>query len=170
VTELERTRDAVQEGGGWLEAAVSEWYTGVSRELMGALQQMKAAAFAKASAGDGLEQLASAVGAKKSKVYAFAACYERLVEAYGEGLSTRLESSPLSPWQVVEAAHNGEIQGDVPAALDRTEERNLSTRELKAERTGGGPENMETVERGTCPHCRRDFELRNADVRTEVSG
>lgn len=145
--------DGRNDSGAWLEAAISEWYTGVSRELVGALQQMRAAAYAKAKAGrDGVEELARSVNAKKSKVYAYSECFEILADTFGDHVSVRLESSPLSPWQLVESCKTGEFVGDVPGTLDRAEERGLTTRELRAERQEDDRSvNLVTVAR--CPDC-----------------
>jgi hypothetical protein len=168
--EIQRVRDPEIIEEDWLEVAISEWYTGVTRELMGALQQMRAAAYAKAKGGrEGLETLAQKVGAKKSKAYAFAATYERLASEYGEELSKRLESSPLSPWQVVEAAHNGDISGDISGALERTEQENLSVRDLRSER--GEQRNVETITEFICPSCGEVSPMGSVETRTrEVTG
>jgi hypothetical protein len=165
VTEIQRVRDPEIIEEDWLEVAISEWYTGVTRELMGALQQMRAAAYAKAKGGrEGLETLAEKVGAKKSKAYAFAATYERLANEYGEELSARVEASPSSVWQVVESVHNGAIQGDIRAAWDKTDEENTSVRELRSER--GEQKNVETITEFICPSCGEVHPVSSVETRT----
>lgn len=164
VADAELVDDTGDSRGSW-ESLVSEWYTGVSQELVGALRQMRAAAYVKHAYGkQGLEKFSEEVKAKKSKTYAYAACFERLHKAYGDEVSGRLESSPLSPWQVVEAAHNGDVAGDIPEALDRAEEMNLSTRDLRAERNGE-KRNVETITEVVCPECSCVYPLSRATTR-----
>ncbi len=173
MSELERVYDAaeiVEEKPDWLQPAVSQWNDGLAKGLQAALQQMEAAFYAMQRGGkEGMDMLsADAVRAKRSKVYAFAKTYRVLVETYQQGVSARLDNSPLDPWQLVESVVNGEREGDVEAAIARTELENTSTRALRDERKDR--RNVQTVEKGECPHCEREFLLREMKQWTEEVG
>lgn len=166
--ELERVQDATEiVENDWLEPAISQWNAGAANGLRAALEQMESAFFVKEKGGvEGMNMLsAGAIRASRSKVYAFAKTYRILVEAYGNRLSGRLESSPIDPWQLVESAHNGEIRGDVDGAIARTEKLNLSTRNLKSERTGGGGQNVEMVTEILTPCCGEWIPLSKVETR-----
>jgi hypothetical protein len=161
MTELQRIPDHAPISDAW-ESCISEWETGVSQELMGALRQMRAAYYVREEfKREGVEKFAGEVNAKKSKVYAYAACFEALVEAYGDGVSGRVESSPLTPWQLVagvkrgveEAERSGEDMAIcVEASLDRAEQ-GETVREINSTNS---QVNVETVESQECPSCGSD--------------
>jgi hypothetical protein len=141
---------------------------------MGALRQMRAAYYVRESFGrEGIEKFAGEVNARKSKVYAYAACFEALAEAYGDGVSGRVESSPLTPWQLVagvkrgveEAERSGEdVAICVEASLGRAEQ-GETVREINSTNS---QVNVETVEKIGCPHCGSWFAMRDAAQLTEA--
>jgi hypothetical protein len=173
LTELQRIPDNTPISDAW-ESCISEWETGVSQELMGALRQMRAAYYVREEfKREGVDKFALAVHARKSKVYAYAACFEALAEAYGDGVSGRVESSPLTPWQLVagvkrgveEAERSGEdIAICVEASLDRAEQ-GETVREINSTNS---QVNVETVEKLGCPHCGGVFAMNEATQWTEA--
>jgi hypothetical protein len=164
MTELQRIPDHAPISDAW-ESCISEWETGVSQELMGALRQMRAAYYVREEfKREGVEKFAGEVNAKKSKVYAYAACFEALVEAYGDGVSGRVESSPLTPWQLVAAVKRGVAEEDVEASLDRAEQ-GETVREINSTNS---QVNVETVEKLGCPHCGGVFAMNEATQWTEA--
>jgi hypothetical protein len=151
--EIQRIQDAeAPVSDGW-EVAISEWETGVSQELLGALRQMRAAAYVKQAFGRaGLDKFGVEVGAGKSKVYAYAACFEALAETYQDTVSERLESAPLSPWQLVAAVRRGVAHGNVDDSISRAALENTTVREMNAQ-ANGKPEEIESYH---CPACGAD--------------
>lgn len=165
MTELERVHDAeVVEEDIW-EAAVSEWATGHSEELKGKLRQARAAAAVRTRYGAGsMEAFAQEVGASRSKVYAFAAAYRKLIAWFEthEEISKRLNDSPLRISNVLEASH----EDDVPKALDEAEDEKLTSRQQRARRKEKEvPKNVELVEIVTCPRCDEEYPLSEAMTR-----
>ncbi len=150
--EIQRIRDADLATNDLEEKLISEWYAGITQELRGAVRQMRVAAYAKAAGRAYLEDFGKRVKAEKSKLYAYAACYEALHEWYQDQLSERVERSPLTPWQFVYAVKRGVVWGDVEKSLSDAEENNLTVKEL-TDSPNGKPEEIEGEH---CPACGSD--------------
>jgi hypothetical protein len=111
------------------------------------------AAYVKRAFGrEGIEKFAAEVHAKKSKCYAYAATFEALAEAYQNDVSERLESSPLSPWQLVAAVKRGVAEEDIEGSLGRAEE-GETVRQINSTNS---QMNVETVDAQECPSCGAD--------------
>lgn len=167
-TELERVRDAevVQEGDAYWQSQVSEWTVGHAQALIGHLRSARAAASVERRYGEAsLAEFAKEVGAGRSTCYQYAYAWNTLLFEFGseESLSSRLENSPLSVWQVIECMKAPE--GERKPMLDRAEDENLSISQIRAHRQGEEEKNVEVIEVIECPHCEQAFALSEAHVR-----
>lgn len=176
--ELERVYDAEVLEGEVVEEdqrdlwdyAISEWTTGHYETLKGRLRMARAAAAVRSEYGKGsMKAFADELGAGRSTVYDYARGYKKLLQSYGshEAVSARLEDAPLTISDVLEATH--ERPEDIPKQLDKVEVDKPSTRQQRKEREERTrPKNVETVDRGTCPHCGAIFSVSEINLRTEA--
>ena len=136
-----------------LEEIKSEWTMGASQKLMGQLRQARAAASLEKHYGQGsVEGFAREMYVSPSTVYAYAATWRKLLDAFGEEgeVYGRLENSPLKISNVMEAVK----ETDIPKALDEAEDEGLSSRQQEARRREKTtPANVETVTEFICPAC-----------------
>lgn len=169
MSELERVYDAeIVDDTPTLEDLKSEWTAGAETKLRGQLRQARAAYLVDRHYGESsVESFADELRAGRSTVYEYARVYRRLLQFFPsqEEISGRLDESPLTITNVIEASK----EEDFPKALDEAEIEGHTTRQQKAKRKEREtPKNVETIQRGTCPHCGSVFEARDADLRSEA--
>lgn len=164
--ELERVEDGeiVEDAPSW-EQHVSEWAEGARQEFVGQLRQCRAAASVARHYGRGsMKAFAQEVGASKTKVYDFARVwwvYGHLFEDGDERFPTRGISHYIAA-----------LRADDPVAmLERSEDEDLSVRQMEAEmedgeqREAAGSRNVELVEVVVCAHCGAEYPLSEAMTR-----
>lgn len=167
--ELERVSDAeiVQPGDTfWIETQ-SEWARGQGVALLGNLLSAKNAAMVEPRYGEGsLEKWAGEMGVGRSTAYSYAQGWRNAVEEYGgeEGVSGRLDGSPLTIWQVIESMRAP--RGQRAELLDRVEDDNIATRQIRRIVDGSGTGGV--VEMATeflCPTCDEWHALSRVETR-----
>lgn len=158
--ELERVYDEAEprEVPVWRQA-IAEWRSGAETKLRGQLRQAQAAYMVERHYGEGsMEEFANEeeVNSSRTTVYAYAGAWSKLLAHFGhaDAISERLDDSPLTITNVIEAAK----EEDLPRALDEAEDEGMSSRQQKAKRrerseTPGQGQKVEVIDMVACPHC-----------------
>lgn len=173
--EVVHTGEVVDPEGDLLQACVSEWASASSQALVAKLRQARAAATyirerrdQGLAAKDAVEEFASEVKAKKSKVYDYTRVwwiYGHLLEDGHSSFSARVESGVLTMSQLVATTR----AKDPVEMLDAVEDDNLSSRAIEARiKEEEEPKNVETIEVVICPHCGEKYRMSEAETRTET--
>jgi hypothetical protein len=164
--EIERISDVIQPGDAFWESLKGEWTTGHAQALEGHLRCARAAANVGPRYGErSLKQFADELGVGSTTAYEYAGAWHRLMERYADEqtLLERLENSPLTIWQVIEAT-KGPYE-----LLNQVEDENLSVRAIKRLVSGEEEEeNAETVELCCCPKCGEVYPMSEAMTWTDT--
>jgi hypothetical protein len=156
--------EVVEPGDSFWEASQAEWTAGHAQALMGHLRCARAAASIEPRYGEGsLKSWAGELGVGKSTAYEYSGAWKRLMECFGseEALFERLENSPLTIWQIIEATKGP------PELLDSVEDENTPVRQIKRIISGEDKQNFETVELCCCPKCGEVYPMSEAVVWSE---
>jgi hypothetical protein len=163
--EIERVSDVIQPGDAFWESLKGEWTTGHAQALTGHLRCARAAANVEPRYGErSLKQFADELGVGSTTAYEYAGVWRRLEDRFGGmgALFERLENSPLTIWQVIEATKGP------PELLDQAEDENLSVRKIKRLVSGEEEKNAETVELCCCPKCGEVYPMSEAMTWTDT--